>query len=71
MGVDPQCCQIPIVVPTNKLWQFRSEIADQHVDDLVKYVSLLGVGARRDYNNQTGESHSSQLAVPDVTDHQL
>ena len=33
-----------------------SEIADQHIDDLVKYVSLLGVGARRDYNNQTGES---------------
>jgi CxxC motif-containing protein (DUF1111 family)/predicted lipoprotein with Yx(FWY)xxD motif len=33
-----------------------SEIADQHIDELVKYVSLLGVGARRDYNNQTGES---------------
>lgn len=33
-----------------------SEISDQHVDDLVKYVSLLGVGARRNYNNQTGEA---------------
>ena len=33
-----------------------AEIADQHVDDLVKYVSLLGVGARRNYNNQTGEA---------------
>jgi CxxC motif-containing protein (DUF1111 family)/predicted lipoprotein with Yx(FWY)xxD motif len=33
-----------------------SEIADEHVDNLVKYVSLLGVGARRDYANQTGES---------------
>ena len=33
-----------------------SEIADQHVDDLVKYVSLLGVGARRNYNSQAGEA---------------
>ena len=33
-----------------------AEISDQHVDDLVKYVSLLGVGARRNYNNQTGEA---------------
>ena len=33
-----------------------SEISDEHVDNLVKYVSLLGVGARRDYNDQTGES---------------
>ena len=33
-----------------------SELADEHVDDLVKYISLLGVGARRDYNNQTGEA---------------
>jgi len=33
-----------------------SEISDEHVDDLVKYVSLLGVGARRDYNDQSGES---------------
>ena len=33
-----------------------SELADNHVDDLVKYVSLLGVGARRNYNNQSGES---------------
>jgi CxxC motif-containing protein (DUF1111 family)/predicted lipoprotein with Yx(FWY)xxD motif len=33
-----------------------SEIADEHVDNLVKYVSLLGVGARRDYANQTGET---------------
>jgi CxxC motif-containing protein (DUF1111 family) len=32
-----------------------SEIDDQHINDLVKYVSLLGVGARRDYNNQSGE----------------
>ena len=33
-----------------------SEIADEHVANLVKYVSLLGVGARRDYANQTGET---------------
>ncbi len=33
-----------------------SEIADEHVNNLVKYVSLLGVGARRDYNDQTGEA---------------
>jgi CxxC motif-containing protein (DUF1111 family)/predicted lipoprotein with Yx(FWY)xxD motif len=33
-----------------------SEIADEHVNNLVKYVSLLGVGARRDYANQTGET---------------
>ena len=33
-----------------------SELADVHVDNLVKYVSLLGVGARRDYDNQGGES---------------
>jgi CxxC motif-containing protein (DUF1111 family)/predicted lipoprotein with Yx(FWY)xxD motif len=33
-----------------------SEIADEHVNNLVKYVSLLGVGARRDYGNQTGET---------------
>jgi CxxC motif-containing protein (DUF1111 family)/predicted lipoprotein with Yx(FWY)xxD motif len=33
-----------------------SELADEHVDNLVKYVSLLGVGARRDYDNQGGES---------------
>ena len=33
-----------------------SEVADEHVNNLVKYVSLLGVGARRDYNDQTGET---------------
>ena len=33
-----------------------AELAEDHVDDLVKYVSLLGVGARRDYNNQAGEN---------------
>ena len=33
-----------------------AEILDQHIDDLVKYVSLLGVPARRDYNNQSGEA---------------
>ena len=32
-----------------------AEISDVHVDELVKYVSLLGVGARRNYNNQGGE----------------
>lgn len=32
-----------------------SELADKHLAKLVKYVSLLGVGARRDYNNTTGE----------------
>ena len=33
-----------------------AELAEEHVDDLVKYVSLLGVGARRDYDNQAGEN---------------
>jgi CxxC motif-containing protein (DUF1111 family) len=45
-----------------------SEIADEHVDNLVKYVSLLGVGARRDYANQTGETILKTLAVPVVID---
>lgn len=33
-----------------------AELSDENLDKLVKYISLLGVGARRDYNNQTGES---------------
>ena len=33
-----------------------AELTDEHVDDLVKYVSLLGVGARRDNVNQAGEA---------------
>jgi len=32
------------------------ELTDEHLDDLVKYISLLGVGARRDYDNITGET---------------
>ena len=32
-----------------------SEVSDENIDNLVKYLSLLGVGARRDYNNTTGE----------------
>jgi CxxC motif-containing protein (DUF1111 family)/predicted lipoprotein with Yx(FWY)xxD motif len=31
------------------------ELADDQLDDLVKYISLLGVGARRDYDNDSGE----------------
>jgi CxxC motif-containing protein (DUF1111 family) len=33
-----------------------AEIADEQLDLLVKYLSLLGVGARRDYANTNGES---------------
>jgi CxxC motif-containing protein (DUF1111 family)/predicted lipoprotein with Yx(FWY)xxD motif len=33
-----------------------SEIADEHIENLVKYISLLGVGARRDYDNLDGEA---------------
>jgi CxxC motif-containing protein (DUF1111 family) len=33
-----------------------AELSDEDLDKLVKYVSLLGVGARRDYNNQVGET---------------
>ena len=32
-----------------------SEVSDENISNLVKYLSLLGVGARRDYNNRTGE----------------
>ena len=32
-----------------------SEVSDENISNLVKYLSLLGVGARRDYNNTTGE----------------
>lgn len=42
-----------------------SEIADEHVDNLVKYVSLLGVGARRNYNNTTGEALFDQIGCAD------
>ncbi|MGB1310864.1 MAG: di-heme oxidoredictase family protein [Leucothrix sp.] len=31
------------------------ELADSELDDLVKYISLLGVGARRDYADTAGE----------------
>lgn len=34
----------------------NQELADDQLDDLVKYISLLGVGARRDYTNTSGES---------------
>lgn len=33
-----------------------SELADNHLDDLVRYISLLGVGARRNYDDTTGEA---------------
>jgi CxxC motif-containing protein (DUF1111 family) len=32
------------------------ELSDENLDKLVKYLSLLGVGARRDYNNEVGET---------------
>ncbi len=32
------------------------ELSDENLNKLVKYVSLLGVGARRDYNNEEGET---------------
>jgi CxxC motif-containing protein (DUF1111 family) len=32
------------------------ELSDQELDKLVKYLSLLGVGARRDYDVQSGEA---------------
>jgi CxxC motif-containing protein (DUF1111 family) len=32
-----------------------SEVSDENISNLVKYLSLLGVGARRDYTNTTGE----------------
>jgi CxxC motif-containing protein (DUF1111 family) len=41
------------------------ELADQEVDKLVKYLSLLGVGARRDYNNETGENLFTQAGCAD------
>ena len=31
------------------------ELADNQLDDLTKYISLLGVGARRDYSETAGE----------------
>jgi CxxC motif-containing protein (DUF1111 family) len=33
-----------------------AELSDDNLNKLVKYVSLLGVGARRDYNNEVGET---------------
>ncbi|NNF51908.1 MAG: hypothetical protein HKN59_05680 [Gammaproteobacteria bacterium] len=33
-----------------------SELTDAQLDDLVKYIALLGVGARRDYDNAAGET---------------
>jgi CxxC motif-containing protein (DUF1111 family)/predicted lipoprotein with Yx(FWY)xxD motif len=38
-----------------------AELADEHVNDLVKYLSLLGVGARRDYANLEGENIFAQI----------
>jgi CxxC motif-containing protein (DUF1111 family) len=35
-----------------------SEIADEHVNNLVKYVSLLGVGASRDFNDNFEEGET-------------
>jgi CxxC motif-containing protein (DUF1111 family) len=37
-----------------------AELSDDNLDKLVKYVSLLGVGARRDYDNQRGENLFSE-----------
>ncbi|MGC6480697.1 MAG: di-heme oxidoredictase family protein [Porticoccaceae bacterium] len=42
-----------------------AEISDVHVDELVKYVSLLGVGARRNYNNQGGEALFQTIGCAD------
>ena len=41
------------------------ELADSQLDDLVKYISLLGVGARRDYNNTTGENLFANIGCAD------
>ena len=38
-----------------------AELAEEHVDDLVTYVSLLGVGARRNYDNQAGENLFAEI----------
>lgn len=37
------------------------EIDDEQVADLVKYISLLGVGARRDYDNNVGETIFTEI----------
>jgi len=42
-----------------------SELADDQLDDLVKYISLLGVGARRDYNNTSGETIFRDIGCAD------
>ena len=42
-----------------------SELADAQLDDLVKYISLLGVGARRDYANTAGETIFANIGCAD------
>ena len=42
-----------------------SELGDEQLGDLVKYISLLGVGARRDYDNTTGENLFTQIGCAD------
>lgn len=42
-----------------------SELADDQLNDLVKYISLLGVGARRDYDNDTGENIFADIGCGD------
>ncbi|WP_143870375.1 di-heme oxidoredictase family protein [Catenovulum sediminis] len=42
-----------------------AELDDIELDKLVKYISLLGVPARRDYNNQVGEDLFSQIGCAD------
>ena len=42
-----------------------AELADEQLNDLVKYMSLLGVGARRDYENTSGETVFSDIGCGD------
>jgi len=49
-----------------------SEVSDENISNLVKYLSLLGVGARRDYNNTTGEDLFEEIGcagchIPSMT----
>jgi CxxC motif-containing protein (DUF1111 family) len=40
----------------NECGDSGAELSDLELDKLVKYLSLLGVGARRDYDNKVGEN---------------
>ncbi|WP_371194889.1 di-heme oxidoredictase family protein [Glaciecola sp. SC05] len=40
----------------NDCGESGAELSEQNLDKLVKYLSLLGVGARRDYANEVGET---------------